>query len=239
MSRGPASTTTGSAGRSRGAWAPIGALAWGLLGAACGDASAPTPGAAGSSAAAAPTRGTEEPAARSPEGTRAGDPLEALGLTALAPEPRADWPTERPHITSTFGWRINPITGVGQKLHRGLDLRGQTGDLALAIADGEVAFVGHDPFLGRCVILDHGGGITSWYGHLNDPLVSEGSRVARGAAIGVIGNTGRSQAPHLHLTVKIGGTAIDPLWVLGLPLFPYPALVADPAAADGEGDDAS
>ncbi|MBK8264179.1 MAG: M23 family metallopeptidase [Nannocystis sp.] len=171
-----------------------------------------------------------------PRGALSGDPYDRLELTALRPRERVGWPVERVHITSFFGWRINPITGSGAKLHRGLDLRGQVGDLALAIADGVVTFAGHDPFLGNHVILDHGRGVSSYYGHLNDLLVFAGADVDRGAAIGVIGNTGRSEAPHLHLTVKIHEVPVDPLWLIGQPLHDYPALaeIAEPTqpAAD-------
>jgi murein DD-endopeptidase MepM/ murein hydrolase activator NlpD len=95
------------------------------------------------------------------------------------------------------------------------------------------------------VIVDHGGGLTSWYGHLSDLLVFQGMDVERGAAIGLVGNTGRSQAPHLHLTVKIGETSIDPLLVLGAPAYAYPALLPEDgpttttgaaAAAESAGD---
>ncbi len=159
------------------------------------------------------------------------DPFAEQDLEALRPRPRLSWPTVIPHITSTFGWRTNPITGAGSKLHRGLDLRGQTGDPVLSIGDGTIRFAGHDPFLGTCVIVDHGGGLTSWYGHLSDLLVYEGMVVERGAAIGLVGTTGRSQAPHLHLSIKIGETSVDPLLVLGAPAYAYPALLGPPEEA--------
>ncbi|MCB9568442.1 MAG: M23 family metallopeptidase [Myxococcales bacterium] len=202
------------------------ALAPAAAATACGE---PPPAAEDAAREAAPTPSR-------PPAPIADDPLAELGLAPLRPLPRATWPTEIPHITSTFGWRQNPITGAGTKLHRGLDLRGQIGDPVMAIADGVVRFAGHDPFLGNCVIVDHGAGITSWYGHLSDHLTFTGMPVERGAAIGLVGNSGRSQAPHLHLTVKIGATAIDPLLLLGAPLHPYAALVGGDAAADeGEG----
>ena len=160
------------------------------------------------------------------EPTGPTDPLTELGLEALRPRPHLSWPTLIPHITSTFGWRINPMTGAGSKLHRGLDLRGKTGDPVLSIGDGRIQFAGHDRFLGTCAIVDHGGGLTSWYGHMSDLLVYEGMSVERGAAIGLVGSTGRSQAPHLHLSVKIGDTSINPLMVLGAPAYAYPALLS-------------
>jgi murein DD-endopeptidase MepM/ murein hydrolase activator NlpD len=136
------------------------------------------------------------------------------------------------HITSYFGWRVDPVSGRGVRLHRGVDLRGRVGDLVLSIADGAVSFVGHDPLLGNIVVIDHGLDVESLYGHLEDVLVHAGLPVQRGAAIGVVGSTGRSEAPHLHLTIKVRGVAIDPLAVLGEPLGNPDALVTGLAATD-------
>jgi murein DD-endopeptidase MepM/ murein hydrolase activator NlpD len=152
------------------------------------------------------------------------DPFADEGLEAARPRLRFGWPVESPHITSYFGWRTNPITGVGTKLHRGLDLRGSTGDLVLSVGPGVILFAGTDLLLGNLVIVDHGLGVTSFYGHLSDILVHTGLPVDRGTAIGLVGNTGRSEAPHLHLTIKLGTIAIDPLWLLGAPLHDYPGL---------------
>jgi len=154
------------------------------------------------------------------------DAFHAEALDFARPGLRFGWPVESVHITSYFGWRTNPITGAGTKLHRGLDLRGETGDLILSIGPGVVAFAGTDPLLGNLVIVDHGLGVTSFYGHMSDILVHTGLPVDRGVALGLVGNTGRSEAPHLHLTVKLGAFAVDPLWLIGAPLHPYPALAA-------------
>ena len=154
------------------------------------------------------------------------DAFHAESIDFARPGLRLGWPVESVHITSYFGWRTNPITGAGTKLHRGLDLRGETGDLILSIGPGVVAFAGTDPLLGNLVIVDHGLGVTSFYGHMSDILVHSGLHVDRGVALGLVGNTGRSEAPHLHLTVKLGAFAVDPLWLIGAPLHPYPALAA-------------
>ena len=130
---------------------------------------------------------------------------------------RMRWPVESVHVTSSFGWRTDPVSGAGVRLHKGVDFRGRVGDLVLSIGDGTVAFAGHDPLLGNLVIVDHGDDVTSLYGHLSDVLVHEGVPLEAGAAIGLVGNTGRSEAPHLHLTVKLGDTAIDPMLLLGQP----------------------
>jgi murein DD-endopeptidase MepM/ murein hydrolase activator NlpD len=145
------------------------------------------------------------------------DPFAAAGLDALALGRRLQWPVESVHLTSSFGWRVDPVTGAGVRLHRGVDFRGRIGDLVMSIGDGTIAFAGHDPLLGNLVIVEHGDGLTSLYGHLSDVLVHEGVPVEAGAAIGLVGNTGRSEASHLHLTVKLGDTAIDPMLLLGQP----------------------
>lgn len=148
------------------------------------------------------------------------------GLDRMRPQPRMGWPVQSVHITSRFGWRVDPVSGRGVRLHRGVDFRGAPGDLVLAIAAGTVQFVGHDPLLGNLVIVDHGDEITSYYGHLSDVLVTTAMPIDRGAAIGLVGNTGRSAAPHLHLTVKLGDRAIDPLELIGEPRYRPHAIAA-------------
>lgn len=109
-------------------------------------------------------------------------------------------------------------------MHKGVDFRGDVGDLVLSVARGEVTFVGQDPALGTMVIVDHGLGITSLYGHMSDVLVWPGASIERGTAVGLVGNTGRSAAPHLHLTMKIDDVAVDPMMLLGQPLHRATAL---------------
>lgn len=198
---------------------------------ACGDAGDDT-GAAAPEALPQPDAGVAaEPAPGRPPPLE--DAFRAEDIERARPGLRWGWPVESPHITSYFGWRTNPITGVGTKLHRGLDLRGGIGDLILAIGPGVVQFAGQDLLLGNLVIIDHGLGVASYYGHMSDILVYAGMPVERGAAIGLVGNTGRSEAPHLHLTIKIGPVAVDPLWFLGAPLHGYPGLAV---LAEGETD---
>lgn len=209
--------------------------------------------ACGAAPDAAPPPRTREPPVAPPTAPDT-DGLDRAGLASLRPAPRVGWPVERVHVTSPFGWRIDPISGTGTRLHKGTDFRGAPGDPVLSIAAGTVAFVGHDPLLGTMIVIDHGHGIQSLYAHLSGVLVHEKLPVARGAAIGLVGNTGRSEAPHLHLTVKVGGEAIDPLRLIGEPLHvgdgfvPYPAPTGPPkdtgpvetaGAPDGDGDTAA
>lgn len=152
------------------------------------------------------------------------DPWAAEGLSALRNGDDLVWPVESVHVTSAFGWRLDPVAGAGTRMHKGTDFRGDVGDLVLSVARGQVTFVGQDPTLGTMVIVDHGLGITSLYGHMSDVLVWTGASVDRGAALGLVGNTGRSAAPHLHLTMKIDDVAVDPMMLLGQPLHRATAL---------------
>jgi len=152
------------------------------------------------------------------------DPWAAEGLSALRNGNDLAWPVESVHVTSSFGWRLDPVAGAGTRMHKGTDFRGDVGDLVLSVAGGEVTFVGHDPALGTMVVVDHGLGITSLYGHMSDVLVWPGASIDRGAALGLVGNTGRSAAPHLHLTMKIDDVAVDPMMLLGQPLHRATAL---------------
>jgi murein DD-endopeptidase MepM/ murein hydrolase activator NlpD len=204
-----------------------------LLG--CGGDGSP----AGSSAAAPPASVEASAPAGAPTPPAEPGAFELPGLRERAPAPRFGWPTESVHVTSTFGWRVDPVSGVGTRLHRGIDLRGTPGDLVLSIGAGTVAFVGHDPLLGNLVIVDHGEGLESFYGHLSDVLVAADVEVDRGAAIGLVGNTGRSEAPHLHLTVRLDGVAIDPLEIIGEPLHRPEALIGGVDRGPGPSTDPS
>lgn len=172
-----------------------------------------------------------EPRSGAPEQAAPASAFELPGLAAARPRPRFTWPVQSVHLTSSFGWRVDPVSGRGVRLHRGVDFRGATGDLVLSIGPGRVEFVGHDPLLGNMVVVDHGDGLQSLYGHLSDVLVVADVPVDRGAALGLVGNTGRSAAPHLHLTVKLDGVAIDPLEIIGEPLHHPRALVGPGEAA--------
>jgi murein DD-endopeptidase MepM/ murein hydrolase activator NlpD len=160
---------------------------------------------------------------------RAPEPL----AHPLPPLPALAWPVRPTHVTSDFGWRTDPVTGKGTRLHKGLDLRGAPGELVRSVADGTVRFAGHDPLLGNMIVIDHGQGLQSWYGHMSDLLVHDGLAVERGAAIGLVGNSGRSAAPHLHLTIKLDGEAIDPRRLLGQPAWRPEAWIPEPETDEG------
>lgn len=120
-------------------------------------------------------------------------------------------------VSSPFGLRPDPFTG-GTRCHGGIDFAAPAGTPVAAVADGTVAAVvpgWKSGGFGNLVRLDHGGGVESWYGHLSQFLVRDGQRVRQGEIIGLVGSTGRSTGPHLHLEIRIGGTRVDPALLLG------------------------
>jgi murein DD-endopeptidase MepM/ murein hydrolase activator NlpD len=112
-------------------------------------------------------------------------------------------------ITSGFGYRISPFTGK-RELHRGIDIAGRQGTPIIAPADGRVRYAGPDRGLGNSVIVRHGYGVESLYGHLSEILVKPGQKVKRGDRVGLMGSTGRSTGPHLHYQVNVSGVAVNP-----------------------------
>lgn len=139
-----------------------------------------------------------------------------------------EWPVEgfgRSYITSPFGNRVHPITG-NQSFHSGLDIgiphnrwpgsASYSGNPVnvLAADSGVVIFAGIMGSLnsgyGNIVIIDHGGGHTTWYAHNHEILVSEGQEVARGEPIALVGSTGSSTGPHLHFEVRKNDTPQNP-----------------------------
>ena len=119
------------------------------------------------------------------------------------------WPVSA-SITSGFGYRIHPIFQV-RRLHTGVDFDCNTGDPIKAAAPGAVIEAGWRGGYGKCVVIDHGGGIATLYAHQSAILVSIGQRVTRGQVIGKVGSTGYSTGPHLHFEVRVNGSPVDPL----------------------------
>ena len=113
-------------------------------------------------------------------------------------------------ITSEFGHRENPFGGADIETHKGLDIKGPIGGQVKAVAKGEVAFAGLKGGFGNCIILKHGNGFETLYGHLSKILVSVGQPIDIGQQIGLIGSTGRSTGPHLHYEVHRNGQKINP-----------------------------
>ena len=139
--------------------------------------------------------------------TRAAGPLEAtMRREAAIP---AGWPATGP-ITSNFGYRIGPRTGR-LELHTGWDIAGGFGNPVAATAPGVVVEAGWtNAGYGLHVVIDHGYGYRTLYGHLSRIGVSIGERVSPGDFLGNIGSTGNSTGPHLHYEVRVGNTPINP-----------------------------
>ncbi|MEP6927915.1 MAG: M23 family metallopeptidase [Ginsengibacter sp.] len=113
-------------------------------------------------------------------------------------------------ITSRFGSRENPFDGSGIETHKGLDIRAPFGAPVKAMAKGEVEFAGLRGGFGNCIMVKHGNGFETLYGHLSKILVNVGQQITIGQQIGNIGSTGRSTGPHLHYEVHHNGQKINP-----------------------------
>ena len=114
------------------------------------------------------------------------------------------------NITSTFGHRENPFGGENIETHKGVDIKGPLGSPVRAMARGVVEFAGLRGGFGNCIMLKHGNGFETLYGHLSKILVTVGQKIEIGQQIGNIGSTGRSTGPHLHYEVHKNGEKIDP-----------------------------
>jgi murein DD-endopeptidase MepM/ murein hydrolase activator NlpD len=121
------------------------------------------------------------------------------------------WPLSGPmKITSPYGDRIHPIIGE-EAFHRGVDLRASYGSPVLAPADGIVLFTGRKTTYGNLLVVLHGGGVATVYGHLWKFRVRPWERVKKGQLLGYSGNTGFSTGPHLHFEVRQDGEPTNPL----------------------------
>lgn len=117
-------------------------------------------------------------------------------------------------ITSEFGNRIHPITGE-EKFHAGIDIGASEGTPVGAAGAGEVTTAGWYGGYGNAVIIDHGNGLESLYGHLSAIMVSVGDLVSQMQTIGLVGSTGNSTGPHLHFELRQDGSPIDPSALFG------------------------
>jgi murein DD-endopeptidase MepM/ murein hydrolase activator NlpD len=118
------------------------------------------------------------------------------------------WPVDGP-VTGSFGERIDPFNGEGA-FHSGVDIGSNYGAQIIAPADGVVTFTDILGGYGKAVMIDHGHGISTRYGHLSGFAVMAGQAVHRGDVIGYVGASGRSTGPHLHYEVRINDTPVNP-----------------------------
>ncbi|WP_294428769.1 peptidoglycan DD-metalloendopeptidase family protein [uncultured Treponema sp.] len=116
-------------------------------------------------------------------------------------------------LTSRFGPRKDPFTGVASN-HTGIDMACPTGTPIRAAMSGKVVYVGWSNIFGNYVIISHGNGYQSLYGHMSKTLVKKGQGVDQNTRIGLVGSTGYSTGPHLHFTVYKNGNLVDPLSLL-------------------------
>jgi murein DD-endopeptidase MepM/ murein hydrolase activator NlpD len=136
-------------------------------------------------------------AAQAKAGSTAGSPPSASGFI---------WPCAGP-MTSPFGWRWG-------RMHEGIDVGCGYGAPVVAAASGTVVFAGWMGGYGNLVVLDHGGGIATAYGHNSSISVGTGQSVGQGQTIAAVGSTGHSTGPHCHFEVRVNGAAVDPLGYL-------------------------
>ena len=113
-------------------------------------------------------------------------------------------------ITSQFGMRTHPITGIF-KLHTGTDIGAPAGAIFVAANDGVVIKAQYNPAYGNMVIVDHGGGVTTLYAHGSEILVNIGQIVNQGTPVLKVGSTGYSTGPHAHFEVRVNGEYKNPL----------------------------
>lgn len=120
------------------------------------------------------------------------------------------YPVSSVLLTDVFGPRLHPILGVWRN-HNGADFAASSGDPVYAIEDGVVIMAGWNDSYGNLVVIDHGDGIASWYGHSSELLVSVGDEVTQGQQISRAGSTGWSTGPHVHLEIHVNGEPQDPM----------------------------
>ncbi|MBZ4416767.1 peptidoglycan DD-metalloendopeptidase family protein [Myxococcus sp. RHSTA-1-4] len=118
------------------------------------------------------------------------------------------WPA-RGWVTSDFGSRVDPYT-ADRVMHGGIDIAAPHGKEVYSPSDGTVVFAGLEGGYGNVLVIDHGYGIKTRYGHLSKMLVKAGDKVKRGSLIAAVGNTGRSTGPHLHYEVRVNGIPQNP-----------------------------
>ena len=117
------------------------------------------------------------------------------------------WPVSGP-VTSGYGWRWG-------RMHEGIDIAVPTGTPVVAAASGRVIVAGWMGGYGNLVVVDHGGGLATAYGHNSSFAVGSGSTVSQGQTIAYAGSTGNSTGPHVHFEVRVNGSPVDPLGYLG------------------------
>lgn len=138
--------------------------------------------------------------------------------------------TEYPYLSSSYGWRRNPVTGR-YAMHEGLDFSAPSGTPILAASGGVVLVAKYQSGYGNSVEIDHGNGLITRYAHASRLLVKPGDVVERGQEIARVGSSGRSTGPHLHFEVRLAGQPLDPRLFLGPQQTAPPTVAQAPATA--------
>ncbi|MBQ5545401.1 MAG: M23 family metallopeptidase, partial [Clostridia bacterium] len=123
-------------------------------------------------------------------------------------------PLRTARVTSRFDYRVNPVTGR-YVFHTGIDLAAPQGSSIYAMKAGKVVRSAYDSGYGNFVIIEHDNGVRTLYAHCQKRKVSAGDTVRQGQVIALVGSTGHSTGPHLHLEFRVDGRRCDPEWVIG------------------------
>ncbi len=123
------------------------------------------------------------------------------------------WPVDG-RLMSSYGIREDPFSGEGA-YHTGVDIVAPTGTPVKSAADGVVIRAEWFSGYGKLVVISHGNGMQTWYGHLSKFDVMAGQEIRQGEILGRVGSTGRVTAPHLHYEIRVGGAPVNPYRYLG------------------------
>ncbi len=156
-------------------------------------------------------RRREEAAANGGGGGGGGSTGGGGGGTSINPTGSFIWPTTTTVITSPYGPRTHPVTGQVGKMHSGLDIGAGEGEPIYAADSGSIVKAGVNGGYGNCVMIDHGNGYITLYGHMSSIAVGYGQSVNQGDVIGYVGSTGLVSGPHLHFEVRQNGGTVDPM----------------------------
>ncbi|MFC4275260.1 M23 family metallopeptidase [Achromobacter aloeverae] len=136
------------------------------------------------------------------------------------------------YLSSSYGWRRNPVTGR-YAMHEGVDFPAPRGTPIAAAAGGVVTEAGPESGYGNMLEIDHGDGMSTRYAHASELLVKKGDVVERGQIVARVGSSGRSTGSHLHFEVRLAGQPLDPKLFIGPPATAPPALATAPSPTGG------
>ena len=150
------------------------------------------------------------------------NPILTEQLPELLWQGRAILPVPENRVLTLFGSRRYVNDDVTSYRHSGLDMEASLGEAVSAVNHGKVLFADYLAYTGSTILIEHGLGLKSWYYHMDEIVVSPGDNVAKGDVIGYAGQTGFAAEPHLHLTLSVGDTYINPVTAFNQALFQDP-----------------